>query len=96
MADVKPERIHGIQRIPHKRARGYCNVNPYSERARQMGRPGPGDPGWRREWDEIPEADRCLECKGKRLVPDEEVNRHRTHFMRYVVCAGCEGTGRRT
>jgi len=93
---VKPERIHGIQRIPHRRERGYCNKNPHTARAKALGRPGPGDPGWQMLLDAIPEAERCPGCKGHGFAPDEQVNRHRTHFMRHVVCEACGGSGRRS
>ena len=36
----------------------------------------------------------CPGCDGKGMVPNEAVNKHRTHYKQYIFCRGCGGSGR--
>ena len=36
----------------------------------------------------------CVDCKGRGMVPNEDVNKHRTHYKQYIFCRSCGGSGR--
>lgn len=38
----------------------------------------------------------CEVCRNKCIVFNHEVNKHRKHYMQYVSCRACKGTGRKT
>ena len=75
------ESIH-IQRDPWRGRRGYYIVG---------GLPGI-DHLTRPPYD--PETD-CPDCEGKKLVLNDAVNKHRSHYMQWHNCPPCKGTGRK-
>lgn len=78
------ESIH-IQRDPMRGRRGY-----YSK-----GWTSSSNEEWRFNRPPYnPETD-CGSCEGRMIVPDEKVNKHRSHYMRHHMCPTCGGTGRK-
>ena len=80
----KGESIH-IQRDPMRRRRGYYTMG---------WTPGSGNnwPFHRPVYD--PKTD-CPNCKGWPIVPNEEVNKTRSHYMQYHTCPACKGSGKK-
>ncbi|KKK60929.1 hypothetical protein LCGC14_3019430, partial [marine sediment metagenome] len=69
---MKPELIHST-RIPHHRQKGYY-VRGWT--------PGAGDIRKLHRPPFNPETD-CGACQGRHFVLDDEVNKHRSHYMRW-------------
>ena len=78
------ENIH-IQRDPMRGRRGYYvrGWTPASREEWRFSRPAYN-----------PETD-CADCEGRMIVPNDEVNKRRSHYMQHHFCPTCKGSGKK-